>query len=188
MGQSKRSSDRSLRLRHPAPTRLVAHERGWTSPSSSVQLQDGDGRALGKSLSILGSSTQAGQAEPEQVPRWWRIILSRASRQPPSIASSTYRGVMLHRVADVEHFSCLGVHGAPGSLLPRESWGRGGGRGGVVGGRKESGSGAGRAAPGMLRWPPVCRRLLAFLLFSSPLVLSTRCIQQQNGAHPFCPS
>lgn len=44
------------------------------------------------------------------------------------------------------------------------------------------------AAPGMLRRAPVRRPPPPLWLFASPRVLSTGCIQQQNGAHPLCPS
>lgn len=71
-----------------------------------------------------------------------------------------------------------------GTFPPEESWGRGAMEQAAGELRcRTMGSGATEAVPGMLRWPPVCG-LLAFLLFSSPLVLSTSCIQQQNGAHP----
>ena len=72
----------------------------------------------------------------------------RAERQIPLMTSSTYRGIMLHRVADVQHFSRLRIHGALGSVPPRESWGRGGsgdGRGGKAAGIGSAGAGVGSA-------------------------------------------
>lgn len=119
--------------------------------------------------SILGSNTQA---EPEQLPQKQRIILRRTSKQTPSLASSTYRGVMLHRVADVEHFSCLGVHGARGKLLPRESWGRGGGR--EEGERGRGRAGSARDAALATRVPPPSVGFFAFFISLSSV----------NSLHP----
>lgn len=77
---------------------------------------------------------------------------------------------MLHRVANVQHFSCLGIHGALGSVPPRDSWGRGGGgdgRGRKAGGKRERGSraGAGSARDAALatRVPP-CVGFFAFFI------------------------
>lgn len=86
---------------------------------------------------------------------------------------------MLHRVADVEHFSCLGVHGERGSLLPRESWGRGGGRGGAAGGREEGErergpAGSARDAALATRVPPPSVGFFAFFISLSSV----------NSLHP----
>lgn len=72
--------------------------------------------------------------------------------------------------------SCHGSHGV-GAAMGTAGVGRR-----VDEGARERGRG-GSARDAALA--TVCCRLLAFLPFSSPLVLSTRCIQQQNGAHPF---
>lgn len=75
---------------------------------------------------------------------------------------------MLHRVANVQHFSRLGIHGALGSVLPRESWGRGrDGRGRRAGGTRQRGSragaGSGRDAALATRVPP-CIGFFAFFI------------------------
>lgn len=80
---------------------------------------------------------------------------------------------MLHRVADVQHFSCLGIHRALGSVLPRESWGRGGdgdGRGGKAAGMRQRRSGPGGQRQGCCtghRVPPSVGFFAFFISLSS---------------------
>lgn len=91
-----------------------------------------------------------------------------ARRQNPLAKRSTYRGVMLHRVTDVQHFSLRGSYRPVGTFPAEESWGRGAME--QAAGELRCwtmGSGAAEAVPGMLCWPPVCGLLAFFAFFIS---------------------
>lgn len=77
---------------------------------------------------------------------------------------------MLHRVTNVQHFSRLGIHRALGSVLPQESWGRGGGgdgrgrkAGGITEHRSRAGAGSTRDAALATCVPP-CVGFFAFFI------------------------
>lgn len=140
------------------------------SPARPRQQCDGLEAEPGHKLSSCCSGREQAQA--------------RSNKVRPLTKSSTYRGIMLHRVTDVQHFSLLGIYRQVGTVPAEESWGQE-----EMEPTRETQCWSmrcrtGQAVPGMQHWPPACG-LLAFLPFSSPLVLSTSCIQQQNGAHPF---